>query len=260
MLRRLLGEDIEVEVRLADDLGSAVADPGQLEQVIMNLAVNARDAMPGGGKLSIETANAELDESFTSAHVSVKPGPFVMLAVTDTGSGMDAETKAHIFEPFFTTKEKGKGTGLGLSTVYGIVKQSGGHVWVYSEPGRGTTFKVYLPRVDAPASDSRRRPPPEMSTGSETVLLVEDEDAVRRLAERILRGAGYRVLTAPSAGSAILLYATQDRAIDLPADRRRDAADERPGARRSVDRDAPGAQGTLHVGLRRRRHRPSRRA
>jgi PAS domain S-box-containing protein len=215
MLRRLLGEDIDIEVHLAEPLGSVMADPGQIEQVIMNLAVNARDAMPRGGKLTIETTNVELDADYANQHVAVKPGRFVMLSVTDTGSGIDAETKAHIFEPFFTTKEKGKGTGLGLSTVYGIVKQSGGNIWVYSEPGRGTTFKVYLPRVDAPATDLKRRPASVMATGSETVLVVEDEDAVRRLAERILRSAGYTVLAAASGGDALVLCEKQGEAIDL---------------------------------------------
>jgi len=215
MLCRVLGEDIDIEVRLADNIGSAMADPGQIEQVIMNLAINARDAMPRGGKLTIDTANVELDADYADQHVAVKPGRFVMLSVTDTGSGMDAETRAHIFEPFFTTKEKGKGTGLGLSTVYGIVKQSGGNIWVYSEPGRGTIFKVYLPRVDAPAVDVRRRPTTAMATGSETVLIVEDEDAVRRLAERILRSAGYQVLAAASGGDALVLCEKLGDAIDL---------------------------------------------
>ncbi|MBM4319695.1 MAG: response regulator, partial [Deltaproteobacteria bacterium] len=215
MLRRLLGEDIDIEVHLADDLGSVLADPGQIEQVIMNLSVNARDAMPQGGKLTIETVNVELDAEYADQHVAVKPGRFVMLSVTDTGTGMDAATREHIFEPFFTTKEKGKGTGLGLSTVYGIVKQSGGYIWVYSEPGRGTTFKVYLPRVDAPAAEARRRAVSAMPTGSETVLVVEDEDAVRRLAERILRSAGYEVLSAASGGDALVLCEKHGGGVDL---------------------------------------------
>jgi CheY-like chemotaxis protein len=215
MLRRLLGEDIDLAVRPARDLGSVLADPGQLEQVIVNLAVNARDAMPRGGRLTIETANAELDEGYAEQHVGVTPGPFVLLAVTDTGTGMDAHTREHVFEPFFTTKEKGKGTGLGLATVYGIVKQSGGSIWVYSEPGRGTTFKVYLPRVSQPAVEIPRRAAPVVVTGSETVLVVEDEEAVCRLAERILRGAGYEVLTASSGGEALLLCERRGGEVDL---------------------------------------------
>ena len=215
MLRRLLGEDIDIEVHLDEPLGSVMADPGQIEQIIMNLAVNARDAMPQGGKLTIETANAELDEGYAEQHVAVKPGRFVMLSVTDTGTGMEAETRAHVFEPFFTTKEKGKGTGLGLSTVYGIVKQSGGNIWIYTEPGSGTTFKVYLPLVDAPAVDVRRRLTTAMATGSETVLVVEDEDAVRKLSERILRNAGYKVLAAASGGDALVLCEKQHETIDL---------------------------------------------
>ena len=215
MIRRLLGEDIVIDTRLSRDMGSVLADRGQLEQVLMNLAVNARDAMPQGGRLTIETHAVELDEGYAEQHTSVKPGRYMLLAVTDTGTGMDEDTKAHIFEPFFTTKETGKGTGLGLATVYGIVKQSGGSIWVYSELGRGTTFKVYLPWVDAPAIEAQRSPAPVDATGDETVLVVEDEDAVRRLAERILRSAGYRVIVAKGGSEALALCGRQAGAIDL---------------------------------------------
>jgi two-component system, cell cycle sensor histidine kinase and response regulator CckA len=215
MLTRLLGEDVDVATYLAGDLGNVTADRGQIEQVIMNLAVNSRDAMPEGGKLTIETSNVELDESYAERHVAVVPGRYVLLSVSDTGCGMDVETQSRVFEPFFTTKERGKGTGLGLSTAYGIVKQSGGNIWVYSEPGQGTAFKVYLPRVSAPAVEAARTPVSEAPTGSETVLVVEDEDAVRRLTERILRTAGYRVLAASNGGEALLLCEKHGDAIDL---------------------------------------------
>ena len=205
LLKRLLGEDIHLGSVLAQDLGRVKADPGQLEQVIMNLAVNARDAMPKGGKLTVETANAELDQSYTHEHMGAKAGSYVMLAVSDTGSGMTAEVKQRIFEPFFTTKELGKGTGLGLSTVYGIVKQSEGYIWVYSEPGRGTSFKVYLPRVDAPADAHLEHSPSRtVHKGTETVLLVEDEDGVRALVRQVLAKHGYSVLEARHGGEALL--------------------------------------------------------
>jgi CheY-like chemotaxis protein len=215
MLRRLLGEDIAIERHTAADLGSVMADAAQLEQVIMNLAVNARDAMPHGGKLILETRNVDLDTEYAEHHVGVEPGPYAMLAVTDNGVGMDADTRSRVFEPFFTTKDVGKGTGLGLSTVYGVVRQSGGHIWVYSEPGRGTTFKIYLPRVDAPAIERKGRAAPITVTGSETILVVEDEDAVRRAAERILGSAGYHVLGAANAGEALLVCERFDGRIDL---------------------------------------------
>jgi PAS domain S-box-containing protein len=197
LLRRLIGDHIEMTTSVQDDLGKVKADPAQIEQVIMNLVVNARDAMPDGGRILIETCNIELDSNYVLDHASVKPGRYVMLAVSDTGVGMDAGTMAHIFEPFYTTKDSGRGTGLGLSTVYGIVKQSGGYVWVYSELGKGSTFKVYLPRVDECAEHEELKPLSiSEQRGSEVILLVEDEEAVRDLVRTILGGHGYEVLVA----------------------------------------------------------------
>ena len=215
MLRRLVGEDVELRLILARDAGNVRADSGQLQQVIMNLVVNARDAMPTGGKLVIETADAELTEQYAELHQAVIPGRYVMLAVSDTGVGMNAQTKARIFEPFFTTKEKGKGTGLGLSTVYGIVKQSGGYVWVYSEPGHGTTFKLYLPRVDAPAEP--QAPPRETATltGTETILLAEDDEILRPLTKGLLARLGYTVLDAESAEQALAVAGARQGPIHL---------------------------------------------
>jgi two-component system, cell cycle sensor histidine kinase and response regulator CckA len=218
ILRRLIGEDIQLETSSDKDLGLVKADRSQIEQVILNLAVNARDAMPGGGRLTIETANVELDGSFTRVPQILAPGKYVMLAVTDNGVGMDADTQAHIFEPFFTTKEKGKGTGLGLATVYGIVKQSGGYVWVYSEPGHGATFKIYLPRIvdEAPSSASDLvRETRSLPRGSEMVLLVEDEKGVRELTREYLEMSGYSVIEAQDGHAALELASMHSGPIDL---------------------------------------------
>ena len=215
MLRRLLGEDIELITRTAPAMGSVLVDPGQFTQVILNLAVNARDAMPRGGTLTIEADDVELDAQYAAGHAEVVPGPYVVLSVTDTGSGMDEETRAHLFEPFFTTKELG--TGLGLATVYGIVKQSGGHIWAYSELGHGTVFKIYLPRVDAPATEERPAPrhatPP--ARGTETIMVVEDDPAVRQFVQIVLERGGYRVIAAPSSTSALEHLAGGGQPIDL---------------------------------------------
>jgi len=205
MIGRVIGEDIELVTSLQLELGHVKADPGQIEQVIMNLAVNARDAMPNGGKLIIETGEILLDEAYARLHFRVRPGRYVMMAVSDTGSGMDAETQSHIFDPFFTTKDPGKGTGLGLSTVYGIVKQSGGDIWVYSEPGRGTTFKLYLPLAREGAEEPYRELLQIRVTGTETILLVEDESQVRNLAALVLRERGYEVLESSSGDEALRL-------------------------------------------------------
>jgi CheY-like chemotaxis protein len=221
MLRRLMGEDVELTLLPDTDLRLIVVDPTQIEQVVMNLAVNARDAMPQGGKLTIETANVELDETFTAGHIACVPGPHVALVVSDTGSGMNAVTRARIFEPFFTTKGLGKGTGLGLSTVLGVVRQSGGTIWVYSEPGHGTAFKVYFPVAGGPgAGEAAREAAPRPADaqplrGSETILLVEDDESLRTVARTILRRHGYHVLEAQSGGDAFLLCEQHEGRIDL---------------------------------------------
>jgi PAS domain S-box-containing protein len=216
MLPRLLRADVEVELLPAPSLGQVKADQNQIEQVILNLAVNARDAMPQGGKLTIETANVDLDEDYCRLHPGVKAGKYVMLAVTDTGTGMDAETQAHIFEPFFTTKEPGKGTGLGLSTVYGIVKQSGGWIWVYSEVGLGTTFKIYLPKVEEVVSPDRSSGPRSMlPRGTQTILLVEDQEGIRDLARPFLENIGYKILEASNGEMAIQIARQFKGKIDL---------------------------------------------
>jgi two-component system cell cycle sensor histidine kinase/response regulator CckA len=195
MVRRLIGERVQLTTIAHPDLGRVRADPGQMEQVIINLVVNARDAMPNGGKLTIETANVELDEAYATTHPHARPGPHVMLAVSDTGVGMSRDTQARVFEPFFTTKEKGKGTGLGLAMVFGIVRQSGGTIWLYSEPGHGTTFKIYLPHTEERSTVTKSAPLPRYE-GIETVLVVEDDPSVRQVVVSILVRLGYRVLAA----------------------------------------------------------------
>jgi PAS domain S-box-containing protein len=215
MLRRLISEDVELETVTDPKLGATKADPGQIEQVVMNLVVNARDAMKSGGRITIETANVMLDEEYVRGHTGARPGPHVMLAVSDTGEGISPENLPLIFEPFFTTKEVGKGTGLGLSTVYGIVKQSGGNVWVYSQPGRGTTFKIYLPRVDEAESVVADPVRKAITAGVETVLLVEDEPALRDLIKYALTGNGFTVLDVPSPADAIALSRKHSGSLHL---------------------------------------------
>ncbi|MBV8052045.1 MAG: response regulator [Acidobacteriaceae bacterium] len=215
MLQRMIGEDIEIIVNLDPELGQVKADPGQIEQIMMNLAVNARDAMPDGGRLVFDTANAELHDDDGRPERNVPPGQYVMFSVSDNGCGMGEDTKSHLFEPFFTTKDPGKGTGLGLSTVYGIVKQNRGHIWVSSELGQGTCFKVYLPRVDGVAQSSSQAKDAASPTGSETILLVEDDEAMRELTRACLEGAGYRVLDVPNGDTAIKLLNRSDEIVHL---------------------------------------------
>jgi two-component system cell cycle sensor histidine kinase/response regulator CckA len=215
MLQRLIGEDIDLRLVLGADLGRVSADPGQLEQVLMNLVVNARDAMPKGGTLTIETSNVDLGESYAERHLTVKPGAHVLLGVSDTGHGMDEATRARLFEPFFTTKTADKGTGLGLSTVFGIVKQSGGSVEVYSEPQRGTSVKVYLPRIDQPAAIDAEELKKKIAPGTETILLVEDDEMVRNLVRETLAREGYQVIDAADAGEARRLAESHKGTIQL---------------------------------------------
>ncbi len=216
MIERVIGEDVRIETIFDTDLGHVTADHGQLTQVIMNLAVNSRDAMPNGGKLIIETANVFLDEEFAARHVPTKPGSYIMLSVTDTGAGMSDETVENIFEPFYTTKKVGKGTGLGLATVYGIVKQSGGFIWVNSEIGVGSTFKIYLPRIDE-SPDSRHKEVVSEHTAdaAATILVVEDEDLVRALTRRMLEECGYKIVEAGNGIQALAICRKLDCAIDL---------------------------------------------
>ncbi|MBT9438751.1 MAG: response regulator, partial [Desulfobacterales bacterium] len=218
MLGRLIGEDIELLTIPEPALWQVKIDPGQIEQVIINLAVNARDAMPKGGKLTIETDNADLNENYFREHgiEGEKSGHYVVLAVSDTGSGMDKKTQEHIFEPFFTTKEVGKGTGMGLSTIYGIIKQNNGFVWVYSEPGQGATFKVYLPEVKKDADlEKKEQTHVDDLSGSETVLIVEDNDSLRNFAQKILHIYGYRTLNAENGEDALRVCKEHDGRIDL---------------------------------------------
>ena len=216
MLRRMIGEHIDLTTGLNANLGSVKADPGQIEQVIMNLAINARDAMPKGGKISIRTANVELDAGNERVKNGLEAGPYVMLQFADTGQGMDAETLQHLFEPFFTTKDKGKGTGLGLATVYGVVKQGRGDVWAQSEPGRGTTFTIYLPRVEGKSEPALQEAAARAAgLGTETILLVEDEDGVRRLLKHVLGKRGYTVLEAANGPEALSIFQNERRPIDL---------------------------------------------
>jgi CheY-like chemotaxis protein len=217
MLERLLPSDIDLAISPEPNLGRVMADPGQIEQVILNLAINARDSMPQGGRLSIATANVELDNSHARRLIEVEPGPYILLKVSDNGCGMDQETRSHIFEPFFTTKEMGKGTGLGLSTVYGIVKQSGGHIAVHSKPGEGATFKIYLPRISGVLESATQVSQQSTANyqGQETILLVEDEDGVRQLVSTVLQRHGFTVLEARHGSDALHLTTEHPGPIHL---------------------------------------------
>jgi two-component system cell cycle sensor histidine kinase/response regulator CckA len=214
MLRRLIGENIDLQFKLQAAPGRLRADPVQIEQIILNLVLNSRDAMPEGGHLEIETGQAAFDGAYLSEHFAVSPGRYVMIAVSDSGIGMSRETRAHIFEPFFTTKEQGKGTGLGLATTYGIVRQSGGHIWLYSEPGEGTTFKAYFPLVEEDVTAPAAVPPPAAG-GTETILLVEDEPSVRELVRLILERHGYKLLVATDPFEALAIVEDREAPIDL---------------------------------------------
>ncbi|MFO0750573.1 MAG: GAF domain-containing protein, partial [Myxococcota bacterium] len=260
MIQRLIGEDIDYRSVRAPDLGRVKVDPGHIEQVLMNLVVNARDAMPRGGKLTIETQNIELDEGYASQHHGVTAGAYVMVAVSDTGVGMDKATQLRIFEPFFTTKEVGKGTGLGLSTVFGIVAQSGGHVAVYSEPGHGATFKVYFPRTDEPVRAITPTAPTTRPSAGETLLLVEDDEQLRAVARGVLQEGGFRVLEARNGREGLEVAERHLGVIHLLVT---DVVMPQMGGRELAERLVAGRrelEGALHVGLHRRRHRAPRRA
>jgi two-component system cell cycle sensor histidine kinase/response regulator CckA len=215
MLDRLIGETIRLDLREDPETGRIRIDPGQFDQILVNLVVNARDAMPAGGTVTIETGNAVFGESYALEHFDVARGAYVFLSVADTGLGMDASTREHIFEPFFTTKERGKGTGLGLATIYGIVRQAGGHIWLYSEPGLGSTFKVYFPRVDEPVSEERPREPAVRPAVTGTALVVEDEVAVRDITTRLLERAGYRVIAVEDGQQALSVIESNVQRIDV---------------------------------------------
>ncbi len=218
LLRRVIGEQAQLAIRLDPETGEVRIDPGQLDQIVMNLVVNARDAMPSGGVITLETGNATFDEAYAMEQIDVSPGSYVMFAVSDTGSGMDRETRRHIFEPFFTTKEPGKGTGLGLSTIHGIMRRAGGHIWLYSEPGRGTTFKLYFPRVDAPPAEPRHGDLDRVHARAGVVLLVEDDPIVRELSRRMLDRDGYVVVVATDAPEALRLLESGARVDALVTD------------------------------------------
>jgi PAS domain S-box-containing protein len=252
LLRRLIGEDIELTISSEPLLGRVKADPGQIEQVLVNLAVNARDAMPQGGHLTIEARNVELDDSYKDAHQPIIPGRYVMLAVEDTGCGMDADTQSRIFDPFFTTKELGKGTGLGLATVYGIVKQSGGYIWVYSEPNKGTTFKVYLPRVEQSAEPTREEQDVMVLRGCETILLAEDSASLRQMAREYLESIGYAVLEASSGAEAL------EHAKDFQGPIHLLLTNEWPRTGRRARFTTPRDKGNFHLWLHQRRDCPTR--
>ena len=261
MIARLIGEDIELRTLLAPEAGNIKADPGQVEQVLMNLAVNARDAMPGGGKLTIETSNRTIDNEYALGHPGVRAGEYVQITVSDTGHGMGKEVLSHLFEPFFTTKEPGKGTGLGLSTVYGIVKQSAGHITCYSEPGKGTTFTIYFPRT-IETSDGPTAPVGgiAMFRGSETILLVEDEEMVRRYTQTVLENNGYTVITASGGSESLAAIELQKCGVDLlVTDVVMPGMSGKELAREAVGR-MPDREGPLFVRVCGKRSRTARRA